>query len=56
MQLAKFECGECDRTLIDELPPILWVEAWPACCGRDAYLIEIATEEEVAAHWAGDDS
>ena len=44
---ARFECSKCGQEWEDELPPIIHIEAWPNCCGGDAYLMEVYEEDEL---------
>lgn len=46
-ETATFECHECCTEFEGELPDdLMHVEAWPACCGHDAYLLEVGTARE----------
>lgn len=45
---ATFECQGCGQEFEDELPALDHVEAWPVCCGEDAYLIRPFEDDEAS--------
>ena len=58
VDLATFECSACGTEFDAELPTQLdHGEAWPVCCGQNAYLMEgeVAeiTAEKAAEYLAG---